>query len=336
MPSSKLQECLDLLESGKNLFITGAAGVGKSYTTNAIVKAYEDDCKQVVKLASTAMAATHIGGQTLHSFLELRLYKSIQELETTKRFPISSKLKKILKQTDLIVIDEISMVSAGLLSLVRLRLMQAGYQKSLMVVGDFLQLAPVVKKDEKKAYAQHYDIENPDEIFGFSFASPAWEKFDFQTLRLLEVHRTKDQNFMLLLDDIRRGIFLEPHENYLKTLFKESPKNKMDHTFLFSTNAKSDQHNEAMLEELDSEEVTLDALYDGERVEDEEIDKFCKDAKVSRELVLKEGADVLFSKNSWNYYNGERGKIKRIDFKKGTVIVQKGDGTHVKVERERF
>lgn len=59
---------VEQLKAGVNLFITGAAGVGKSFTTNAIVKAFEDKEKQVVKLASTAMAATHIAGQTIHSF----------------------------------------------------------------------------------------------------------------------------------------------------------------------------------------------------------------------------------------------------------------------------
>jgi ATP-dependent DNA helicase PIF1 len=324
------------LEEGVNLFITGAAGVGKSYTTNAIVKAYEDKEKQVVKLASTAMAATHIAGQTIHSFLDLRLHKSTAELEKSARYKLNNKLKKVIQSTDLIVIDEISMVSAGVLELIRLRLVQAGYTKGLMVVGDFLQLAPVVKHQEKMEYCHHHEIENSQEVFGFAFDSPSWKIFDFKVIHLTEVHRTKDHDFMLLLDDIRRGIFAAPHEHYLSALFKEPPKHERDYTYLFSTNAKSDTHNQKVLAELDSKEQTLTALLSGDKQADEVIEKFCRDIKVNRNFIIKEGADILFTKNSWNYYNGERGKVKRIDIVKGVLVIEKSNGTHVKVERERF
>ncbi len=331
-----IETYIEQLESGLNLFITGAAGVGKSYTTNAIVKAFEQKEKQVVKLASTAMAATHISGQTIHSFFDLRLMKSVSELEKSSRFKLNSKLKKVLSDTDLIVIDEISMVSAGVLDLIRLRLQQAGYDKALLVVGDFLQLAPVVKHQEKLEYCRHHALENPDEIFGFAFASPAWHTFDFQVIHLTKVHRTKDHDFMLLLDDIRRGIFAAPHEHYLSALFKQPPKEERDYTYLFSTNAKSEEHNQKILAELDAQEQTLAALYTGDKQDDEVIEKFCRDIKVSRHFVLKEGADILFTKNSWNYFNGERGKVKRIDLAKGVLIIEKQNGVHVKVERERF
>lgn len=331
-----LEGLLQRLEKRENLFITGAAGVGKSYTTNAIIKQYESEGKQVVKLASTAMAATHISGQTIHSFLDLRLMRSSQELERSKRYEISNKLKKIIQQTDLIVIDEISMVSAGVMDLVRLRLLQAKYEKSLLVVGDFLQLAPVVKRQELQEYCAHYAIEDPQSVFGYAFNSLSWERFAFHTIHLTEVHRTKDRDFMLLLDDIRRGIFLKPHEDFLRALFKEAPKDAKNFTYLFATNAKSDAHNQKMLAALESDEVVLEALFDGERSEEAEIDKFCRDIKVNRTFTIKEGADILFTKNSWNFYNGERGVIKRIDVKKGHIVVEKSNGVHIKVERERF
>ena len=331
-----LETYVKQLEAGVNLFITGAAGVGKSYTTNAVVKAFESKDKQVVKLASTAMAATHIAGQTIHSFFDLRLIKSVSELEKSARYKLNNKLKKVIQGTDLIVIDEISMVSAGVLDLIKLRLTQAGYEKGLMVVGDFLQLAPVVKHQEKMEYCEHHELEKPDEIFGFAFASPSWQAFEFEVVHLTEVHRTKDHNFMLLLDDIRRGIFAQPHEHYLTQLFKDPPQEERDYTYLFSTNAKSDTHNQKVLAELDSEQKTLAALFSGDKQSDDVIDKFCRDIKVNRNFAIKEGADILFTKNSWNYYNGERGKVKRIDLAKGVLVIEKHNGTHVKVERERF
>ena len=334
--TKELESLLKRLQAGESLFITGAAGVGKSYTSNAIIKAYEAEGKQVVKLASTAMAATHIGGQTLHSFFDLRLVKSLPELLESRRYEIDNKLKKVLQKTDLIIIDEISMVSAGVMDLVRLRVVQAGYKKALLVVGDFLQLAPVVRRREMQEYCRHYDIQNSASVFGYAFESQAWRAFDFKTVHLKEVHRTKDRDFMLLLDDIRRGIFLKPHEAFLKALFKPVPEDKKSFTFLFATNAKSDAHNQEMLEALEGETLKLQALFEGEEVQEEEIEKFCRDIKVNREFVIKEGADVLFTKNSWNFYNGERGRIKRIDKKKGVIVVEKSNGVHIKVERERF
>lgn len=333
---NRTNETIQTLKKGKNLFITGAAGVGKSYTTNAIVKSYEDDDLHVIKLASTAMAATHIGGQTLHSFFELRLIKSLPELEHTKHYKISSKLKKILAKTHLIVIDEISMVSAGVLDLVRFRLMQAGYEKSVLVVGDFLQLSPVVKRDEKESYCKQYEIENATEVFGYAFDTPSWRLFEFETLQLTKVYRTKDQDYMLFLDDIRRGICQAPHINYLQAMYEKTPKEAMDFTFLYAVNKQADEHNIKMLNNLETKEVKLDALFHGSDTSNEEFEKFCITSRIAKTFVLKEGADILFTKNHWNYFNGERGKVHTIDVNKGIVTVEKSNGVFIKVERERF
>ncbi len=334
--NSNIDTYVAKLLSGQNLFITGAAGVGKSYTTNAIVAAFEAKGKNVVKLASTAMAATHIGGQTLHSFLELRLYKSAIELADTRHYRIPAKLKKILKQTDLIVIDEISMVSAGILDLVSLRLLQAHYRKAVLVVGDFLQLSPVVRESDKRDYCQQFSIENPNEIFGYAFESQSWKEFAFETVLLTTVYRTKDSDFMLLLDDVRRGIFGAPHANYLQAMYEKPIPDAMDFTFLFATNDEALRHNQTMLARIDTPEERLEALYDADATPKAEIEKFCKESKIPTQFIVKVGADILFTKNSRNFFNGERGRIRSIDHEKGIVRVEKEGGIIVRVERERF
>ncbi|HFB53197.1 MAG TPA: ATPase, partial [Sulfurimonas autotrophica] len=148
---------LEKLQNGSNVFLTGGAGVGKTTTTRAIIEAYEAEAKKVAKLASTGMAATLIGGQTLHSFFDLGIAADVDELERNGKLKIKKKIKKLISSMDLIVIDEISMVSDKLFEMIALRLQQAEYAGVLLVVGDFLQLPPVVR-----GYGEvHYAFESP-------------------------------------------------------------------------------------------------------------------------------------------------------------------------------
>ena len=140
-----LKDIIEKLKNQKNVFITGGAGVGKTTITKDIIKEYEAEAKKVAKLASTGMAATLIGGQTLHSFLDLGIAANLKELELNSKLEISKKVKKIISSMDLIVIDEISMVSDTLLDMINLRLRQADFKGSVLVVGDFWQLLPVVR-----------------------------------------------------------------------------------------------------------------------------------------------------------------------------------------------
>lgn len=158
---------LELLRSGKNLFITGGGGVGKTTLTRTIIAEYEADAKRVAKLASTGMAATLIGGQTLHSFLDLGIAKDREDLKARGKFEIKKAIKKRISAMDLIVIDEISMVSDTLFDMVALRLQQAEFGGVVLVVGDFLQLPPVVRSSEVLRYA---------------FDAKSWQHMAFETI----------------------------------------------------------------------------------------------------------------------------------------------------------
>ncbi|MFA5462004.1 MAG: AAA family ATPase, partial [Sulfurimonas sp.] len=140
-----LNAIIDKLESKKRVFLTGGAGVGKTTLTKNIITYYEQEAKKVAKLASTGMAATLIGGQTLHSFFDLGIAKDIEELKQNSKYEIKAKVQKLIASMDLIVIDEISMVSDTLFEMITLRLEQGNFKGALLVVGDFLQLPPVVR-----------------------------------------------------------------------------------------------------------------------------------------------------------------------------------------------
>jgi ATP-dependent exoDNAse (exonuclease V) alpha subunit len=144
-----LQHC----KKKENIFLTGGAGVGKTTLTRKLIQHYEDEAKKVAKLASTGMAATLLGGQTLHSFFDFGIASSIEELEKNKKFHPKKKVLKLIKSIDLLVIDEISMVSADLFDMIVLRLEQAAFDGVVMVVGDFLQLPPVVRGTSEVHFA---------------------------------------------------------------------------------------------------------------------------------------------------------------------------------------
>ncbi|DAB27690.1 MAG: ATPase [Sulfurimonas sp. RIFOXYD12_FULL_33_39] len=312
-----LKNIIEKLKIKRNVFLTGGAGVGKTTITKNIIKHYEEEAKKVAKLASTGMAATLIGGQTLHSFLDLGIASDLSELESSGKLEISKKVKKLISGMDLIVIDEISMVSQTLLEMITLRLTQAGFRGSLLVVGDFLQLPPVVRRYKEVRFA---------------FESSAWREFEFDTIELTHIYRTNDKDFIELLANIRDGFVDERIHNNLNEFIKPLPENLSEFTFLFGKNDSASRHNKNQLAHVEKELHVKEAqiIKHVKSAKDIEIERFMEDARVEKELELKVGARVLFTRNSWNYFNGERGVVLNID--NSFVHVQKSDGLIVKLE----
>ncbi|MDD5157334.1 AAA family ATPase [Sulfurimonas sp.] len=308
---------LEKLKDKKSVFLTGGAGVGKTTITKNIIKHYEDDAKKVAKLASTAMAATLIDGQTLHSFLDFGIAGNLKELELNGKLDISKKVKKVLSSMSLLVIDEVSMVSDALLEMVHLRLLQADFKGSLLIVGDFLQLPPVVRGSSEVRFA---------------FESSSWSKFAFEVVELTHIYRTDDKDFIELLKDIRSGYVDENVHNILNEFIKPLPQDLSQFTFLFGKNESASRHNKNQLEFIESELFIkiAEVVKHQKSVKDAEIERFMSDARVDKNLELKLGAPVLFTRNAWNYFNGERGLVVKIESE--FVYVRKSDGTVVKLE----
>ena len=312
-----LNRVIEKLKVKKRVFLTGGAGVGKTTITREVIKYYESESKKVAKLASTGMAATLIGGQTLHSFLDLGIASSLSELEMNSKFEASKKIKKLISSMDLIVIDEISMVSDALLDMIRLRLEQSDFKGSLLVVGDFLQLPPVVRGYKEVRFA---------------FESDSWREFDFEEVELTHVYRTSDSDFIELLSSVRDGFVDESVHNALNEFIKPLPQDLSEFTFLFGKNISASLHNKNQLEFVESELFIKEAgvIKHSKSVKEGDIERFMDDARIERELELKIGVPVLFTRNAWNYFNGERGVVVNIDAT--YVYVQKRDGVVVKLE----
>ncbi len=314
----KLKEKLLIsLQKGTNIFLTGGAGVGKTTLTTQVIEYYEAEAKKVAKLASTGMAATLIGGQTLHSFFDLGICSDIEDLERQGKGTLKKKIQKLIRAMNLIIIDEISMVSAPLFEMIRLRLLQAEYKGVLMLVGDFLQLPPVVR-----GYGE----------VNFAFESESWKEFHFETITLSEVYRTDDRDFIKILDAIRFSQVGEAEHYYLHQLIKPIPEDLIHYTYLYGKNASASRHNEVQLGFIDSDERSYEAqiVRHDKNTKDTEIERFFNDARIEKKMRLKAGAPILFTRNSWNYFNGERGVLIKMD--ETALHVRKSDGIVVKLE----
>ena len=319
----------DVLEALKhtNVFLTGGAGTGKSYITNEVIADYRKRGKQVVALGSTGVSAVNIGGFTVHSFFIFGIASNFEELSqhdkrAKKRL---GDLKKVLKSTDLIIIDEISMVSADLLDMIAYRLNQYGYLGKVMFVGDFFQLPPVQKQ------------RNPHDLLGeklYAFESMAWERFDLEVIELTEMKRTQDAHFTHILSKVRTGVCDEEVLHYMHGLWNNDTLPE-DPTMLFGRNAEVEMTNRARLNALPTEETILfaDVKLEG-AIHEKKLEGWKKLLPVSEMLTLKVGVPVLFTVNKWGkFVNGERGVLRAIE--EDHLIVEKEE-EFVRVERHDF
>ncbi len=313
-----LEKIITHLDAKEHLFLTGGAGTGKTTLTRQVIARYGAEGKKVAKLASTGMAATLIGGQTLHSFFDLGIADSIEDLELKGKLKIKKKIKKLIASMDLIIIDEISMVSASLFEMIRLRLLQSDYKGVLLVVGDFLQLAPVVRG--------YGEIE-------FAFESESWQRFDFKSITLKINYRSEDSAFVKVLEKVRFAEVGDEEHYYLHQLIKPVGEDLSQFTFLYGKNLSASRHNQEQLAFIDSDEVSYEAqvIIHDKKTTDKEVIHFMRDARIEEKLRVKVGAPVLFTRNSWNYFNGERGRIIRLS--ESEIYVEKADTQVIKLER---
>ncbi len=324
---SQLDEILDILQHD-NVFLTGGAGTGKSYLTNEVIARYRASDRQVVALGSTGVSAVNVGGFTIHSFFAFGISSNFEELAQSDRRNKKrlSDLKKILGATELIVIDEISMVSTDLMDMILFRLENYNYTGRLMLVGDFYQLPPIVKRG------------GGSDLFGgmlYAFESTAWQRIEPVTVELTQMKRTQDAEFTHILGKIRRGICDEEVERYCFALANHETDESRSPIHLYGRNLEVEQLNRAKLNELPTEETILFAhLEKFGTVPDKRLESWKNMLPISEQLTLKVGVPVLFTVNKWgSFVNGERGILHAIE--EDHLIVEKHDA-FVRVERQGF
>ena len=325
-----LEKVKKLLED-KNILLTGGGGVGKSYLTTELISALRKDAKQVVVLGSTGVSAVNVNGHTIHSFFCFGISNNLEEMKKNDKYTKNrvKELNKILYTADLLVIDEISMVSSDLMEMILYRLKCGSFDGRLLFVGDFFQLPPVKSRAVRD-----------DNLFGnreFAFESDAWEYFEPYVVELTRTKRTQDEEFFHILNRIRRGELDNEVGYYLEGLREHLNVRDESPTILYGRNKEADIVNLQRLEELKSEPIKLKAK---EKVHFpslhvKRIETWKKNLPVPSELTLKVGASVLFCTNKWgSYYNGERGEVIKLDADE--VVVEKVNGKVVKAKRAEY
>ncbi len=323
-----LKKLLNTLKT-ENVFLTGGAGVGKSYLAKEVISHYKNNSKHIVVLGSTGISAVNIGGQTLHSFFSFGICGSLEELVTNdkKNRKKIKELKELLKSCDLIVIDEISMVSSNLLDMIKYRAQSTIFEGSFLFTGDFFQLPPIVKKFG----ANHLFSKDL-----YAFQSSAWEFFDPVVIELKDMKRTDDKEFFHILKKVRMGQTGTEVIEYLIKLSKNSTVLKKEPTFLYGRNKEAIDTNANKLSQHNGKEVILNAEVSvhNKKVSEKKIQSWKNSLPVNEELKLKIGVPVLFTSNKWGkFFNGERGIVK--DIAKDSITIEK-NGRDVKVEKQDF
>ena len=301
-------------ETGRNLFLTGRAGTGK---TTFLQRLREESPKRMVVAAPTGVAAINAGGVTLHSFFQLPTGPLTEETlmgeGAERRMRFSKEKLGIIRGLDLLVIDEISMVRADLLDAVdgvlrRLRGREEAFGGvQLLMIGDLRQLPPVAKDEEWRVLQGTYATP-------YFFGSRALGRTEYRCIELQRVYRQKDGEFLRLLNEIREG---RTGGGVLEALNRRvGAEAGEDAITLCSHNAQAQAINEERLARLGGAPARFAATVEGNFPENSR--------PTEEELVLKEGAQVMFVKNDpgKRFYNGRIGRVTGVDGAGGTVRVK--------------
>lgn len=311
-----------MLKTGANVFLTGEPGSGKTYTINQFVKYLRERGIDPSITASTGIAATHIGGMTIHSWsgVGIRNFLSRYDLD---HLATNEYLVKRLTRAKILIIDEVSMLSPDILSAVDAvcreirRDTQPFGGLQTILVGDFFQLPPIFKNEISKP--QSTLLKTP--AARFAYESPVWKKSNFLVCYLTEQHRQEDTEFFSLLSAVRQNDFRAEHLNLINERIVKEEKVKNKTPKIFSHNVDVDAVNEEMLAKIKSEERKFEMHSHGSKFLVEVLKKGCLSPEI---LKLKIGAEVMFTKNDQKsgFVNGTLGVVVGFDEENGLPIVR--------------
>lgn len=306
---------LDILKTGANVFLTGEPGAGKTHTLNRYIEYLKDHKIPVAVTASTGIAATHVGGMTIHAWSGIGIKDELTPYDLDQITTRERVVKRITK-AKVLVIDEISMLDAHTLSMVEqvvrtvkgLPLPFGGMQ--VVLVGDFFQLPPIGRRGE---------------VVQFAFESPAWHGLDLLTCYLSEQHRQDDGSLLSLLSNIRAHEIDESCYELLQSCSETNFKEGIEPTKLYTHNADVDRMNGERLKALPGTSRKFEMVSRGQKQLVDGLKRSCLSPEV---LELKEGAMVMCTKNNFEvgYVNGTLGQVVDFDSDNGRPIIETLDG----------
>ena len=315
------ERALEILKTGGNVFLTGEPGSGKTYVINKYIAWLEACGLNVAVTATTGIAATHIGGMTIHAWSGIGTKDELSPYDI-EQIISREKVVKRIKKANILVIDEISMLDGKLLDginrvckAVRQRPTDAFGGLQIVLVGDFYQLPPVTRQGGEMRYA---------------FESLAWQEAHFLPCYLTEQYRQEDELFLSLLKSIRTNDIEEEHYTLLQEQ-KEIAYEGIEPTKLYTHNADVDAVNAGKLKELPGQVVRFSMEGRGNKQLLQGLVKNCLSPEM---LELKEEAMVMCTKNNFEagYVNGTLGRVVKFDYETGYPVIEVADGRQITIK----
>lgn len=303
-------EALTILKTGANVFLTGEPGSGKTHTINDYIRWLHSCGIEPSITAATGIAATHVGGMTLHAWSGIGIAERLSKADVD-RIAGKEHVARRIGKAKVLIIEEVSMLSAATFEMAdavcrEVRRVDRPFGGlTVVLVGDFFQLPPVSRGGGA----------------AFAYTSPVWRELNPLVCYLTEQYRQDDGEFLAVLSAIRSG---EVEEIHFETLLaRKADDHPSDAPKLFSHNADVDRLNAEALAKLPSKAVRFVMSSKGKDSLVEGLKRGCLSPEV---LELKEGAAVMFTKNSpqGRFVNGTL----------GTVIAFGTDGLPIVVTKE--
>jgi len=316
------KEALDILKTGRNVFLTGAAGSGKTYVLREYINYLQSLDAKLGITASTGIAATHMGGITIHSWSGIGVRDSLSKSDL-QEIAEKKHVKNKVKNASVLIIDEISMLHHFRLDLIdkivrEIKNSQEPFGGMQVVFcGDFFQLPPVRRAHEPEVF--------------FAYHSEAWKNLKLKVCYLSEQHRQSDTEYLKILNAIREASVSDEILEILKSRFNK--KAETEPTKLYSHNKNVDAENEAELSRISGKTSEYEMVGKGRR---NLVDMLKKSCLAPETLRLKMGAKVMFIKNNFEegYVNGTLGIVIKCGFEE--IKVRTLSGEIIDVERESW
>lgn len=316
---------LEIMLAGESVLLTGPAGAGKTYVLNQFIRLAKHEGRHVSVTATTGLAATHLGGTTIHSWSGIGVH---DELPRGFADHIAKGRREIIEKTDVLIIDEISMLHDFRLDMVdeACRLVRkqpdvpfGGIQ--VIMSGDFFQLPPINRGDSRAG--------------GFVVNSAVWQELDPVICYLEEQHRQDDQQLIAILNALRDGDLRRHHAEALLARVDQQPEGEGELTELHTVNIDVDALNDKKLAALGGDEIFYTQVTTGSA---NYVENLQRSVLAPATLRLKEGALVMAVKNAADrkYANGSVGTVVAFESVTEYPIVRFRNGREVTMQPDTW
>jgi len=317
-------EALDILKTGRSVFLTGAAGSGKTHVLREYISYLAKHDIAAGVTASTGIAATHLSGMTIHAWSGIGIHDSLARHDLDK-IKNRSQVRNRLQKAQVLIIDEVSMLHHFRLDLIDqvLRFVRetdtpfGGMQ--VVLCGDFFQLPPVSRMGEMPAE--------------FAYRAESWRTLSPAICYLEEQYRQDDDEYLSVLNAIRDNAVDTYHVELLHKQIKKEAGSREDMTVLHSHNAQVDTENDRELRRISGKVYEYRMSSTGSQRLADVLIKSCLAPEVLR---LKVGARVMFVKNNFDagYVNGTLGVVEKLS--RDEIAVRTISGTLIDVPKESW